>query len=847
MRSIFAPPLYVVRSYPLREIIAADYHLSREQGSDKRFYIKQADNPLFRQIRLITGFSGKFNPYVVFIDSAGSPKTEEYIGRLVRDGIYIDGHHFVFGERSASMTRNGIFSVVDADIFPELNKRITMDIQFDKTVLSKYYAYRGLFFSSCHCLEGWKPKVIIVPDLMLPVPQQRIKYVYDNTVEYEKDGEVRQWTQKDIAEDVRDMEINAFDGCGIHHPDITRQVTELLHAKAPVTTILWRIPWTKGLSHSVDYESFLLERGVEYIQDVWGRWHSVHDKMLIFTESMFKGMKYFKVYGDGRDWDRYWDLFDKYQHCFGVAKWNFSFDEEPVFTRANYQILQDLDLPYNKFRMLAEDSAEWAQRIVEGDSLYTYNFLGLTADRCTPVNAYAKAILKNPEMMYERNVRKYLRESVKKYIDGMKCGKLWMQACFKFLVPDLILLMEHIGGLPLRGSLEADEFYSRDIDGAFSGEYLIERNPHICKSEHALLRAVTTPDIIKYVGDLANICMVNCKSLIAPRLNGADFDGDLVLVLQNEIMQEGVHRDIPIVIDVEDKAAAMVEPDTVEGRVALTMRTMKSLIGEYSNYSSAYHNKCPRSDEQKQLYEKYVDQISVLTGKAIDQAKTGIFYKMPPHIAKMGRPLPYFMKYRKEYYANQKLSMAPSNMNRLCIEMEKWHKKLRWGRAPQFDYTVMLDEQVSVQVDVYEQLREVFLAYNKEMAILQAEQRRVRAYQDEDIRAQVTKFDAQYYTVNWAYYYELYRQKCHEICPDEKMLANAAVLLQYRDYPNVDSKFMWVVAEQGLLDNIKPAEKRLLPKRDPDGSELYLGRRYSMVEVPYNEIEIQEIGEQIID
>lgn len=847
MRSIFAPPLYVVRSYPLREIIAADYHLSREQGSDKRFYIKQADNPLFRQIRLITGFSGKFNPYVVFIDSAGSPKTEEYIGRLVRDGIYIDGHHFVFGERSASMTRNGIFSVVDADIFPELNKRITMDIQFDKTVLSKYYAYRGLFFSSCHCLEGWKPKVIIVPDLMLPVPQQRIKYVYDKTVEYEKDGEVRQWTQKDIAEDVRDMEINAFDGCGIHHPDITRQVTELLHAREPVTSILWRIPWTKGLSHSVDYESFLLERGIEYIQDIWGRWHSVHDKMLIFTESMFKGMKYFKVYGDGRDWDRYWDLFDKYQHCFGVSKWNFSFDEEPVFTRANYQILQDLDLPYNKFRMLAEDSAEWAQRIIEGDTLYTYTFLGLTADRCTPVNAYAKAILKNPEMMYERNVRKYLRESVKKYIDGMKCGKLWMQACFKFLVPDLILLMEHIGGLPLRGSLEADEFYSRDIDGAFSGEYLIERNPHICKSEHALLRAVTTPDIIKYVGDLANICMVNCKSLIAPRLNGADFDGDLVLVLQNEIMQEGVHRDIPIVIDVEDKAAAMVEPDTVEGRVALTMRTMKSLIGEYSNYSSAYHNKCPRSDEQKQLYEKYVDQISILTGKAIDQAKTGIFYKMPPHIAKMGRPLPYFMKYRKEYYANQKLSMAPSNMNRLCIEMEKWHKKLRWGRAPQFDYTVMLDEQVSVQVDVYEQLREVFLAYNKEMAILQAEQRRVRAYQDEDIRAQVTKFDAQYYTVNWAYYYEMYRQKCHEICPDEKMLANAAVLLQYRDYPNVDSKFMWVVAEQGLLDNIKPAEKRLLPKRDPDGSELYLGRRYSMVEVPYNEIEIQEIGEQIID
>lgn len=522
MKFIFAPPLYVVRSYPLREIIAADYHLSREQGSDRRFYVKQADNPLFRQVRLITKFDGKFNPYVVFIDSSGSPKTEEYIGRLVRDGIYIDGRHFVFGERSASMTRNGIFSMVDEGIAPELNKRITMDIQFDETVLSKYYAYRGLFFSSCHCLEGWRPKIIIVPDATLTVPQQRIKYVYDKEVDYEKDGEVKHWTQKDIAEDVRDMQINAFDGCGIHHPAISDEVTAMLGAKYPVTSILWRGPYLKGVSHAVDYETFLTEHGVDYIQDVWGRWHSVHDKMLIFTESMFKGIKYFKVYGDGRDWDRYWDLFDKYEHCLGVAKWNFSFEEEPVFTRANYQILQDLDLPYDKFRLLAEDSAEWAKRVVEGDALYTYCFWGLTADQCTPVNAYAKAILKNPQMLYERNVRKYLRESVKKYIDGMKCGKLWMHACFKFLVPDLIMFMEHIGGLPLNGSLAADEFYSRDIDGVFDGEHLIERNPHICRSEHALLKAVSGEDIVKYVGHLANICMVNCKSLIAPRLNGAD-------------------------------------------------------------------------------------------------------------------------------------------------------------------------------------------------------------------------------------------------------------------------------------------------------------------------------------
>ena len=97
-----------------------------------------------------------------------------------------------------------------------------------------------------------------MPDLTLPVPHQHIKYLYDSEVSFvDKNGNERTWKQKDIAETTRDMEINAFDGCGIHHPDITKEVTEILGAKSPVTSILWRAPYIKGVSHSVDYETFL--------------------------------------------------------------------------------------------------------------------------------------------------------------------------------------------------------------------------------------------------------------------------------------------------------------------------------------------------------------------------------------------------------------------------------------------------------------------------------------------------------------------------------------------------------------------------------------------------------------
>ena len=99
--------------------------------------------------------------------------------------------------------------------------------------------------------------------------------------------------------------------------------------------------------------------------------------------------------------------------------------------------------------------------------------------------------------------------------------------------------------------------------------------------------------------------------------------GDLVLVLKNQTMMSGVDRNAPIVLDIDDKVAAAAELDTTENRYKITLRTMKSLIGEYSNYASAYHNKCPKTAEQKQKYEKYIDIISVITGKSIDSLVRG--------------------------------------------------------------------------------------------------------------------------------------------------------------------------------------------------------------------------------
>ena len=828
-----APKSYIVRKFPLKLLIDHEFHLQLSAREEQRYHIKQQDNQLFRQIRLVTGDSRDFLPYLIFVNCKGGKSYEEELLLLIRGGLWLNGRKYLLSERSASMTRTSILSFIDASIETEINRRITMDLHLDQTVLSKYYAYRGLALSSCHCLEGWFPKIVIVPDYKRVIRSQHIRYAADHHSQFtDRNGVKRDWVQKEIEETTTEIPINVFAGSGIHHPAITAMVKELTGSRTDPTTILWRAPFIKGVTHQMDYETFYRERGVDYIVDIWGKAHDLSEPMILMTESMYKGKNYFEQAQDYSDWERYWEIFRKYHHCIGAAKWNYSVEEEPLYTRANYQILQDLHLPYQDFALLARESICWAERSVEGDPFSACCFLGLFADSpIETLNAYGKAVLKNPEMLKEDGVRNYLTTLLRKYRDEFKCGKLFLKSTFKFLAADPILLMEHIGGLEPVGALKSDEFYSFDIHGHYLGKRLIERNPHICRSEHVLLNAVTNEVLEKYCGHLANTCIINGLSITPQRLNGADFDGDLVLVIDEPQMIKGVDPDIPIVMDREDKVTAMEQADTPDARAEMILRTMNNLIGETSNCATAYHNKMPKTQEQRQVYESYIDLLSIINGKAIDYAKTGVFYQIPRNIAKYGRPLPYFMKYAGPYYAKLKeFSRSHSNMNRLCMELEKWDKTIRFGKSFQnFDYRIMLDPDITIPAGLFTAVEQIYLDFCREMQELGKEQSMIQQYDKykEELEGWLTREQANEFQINWQFYYNKYQKACRDICPDPKVLANIAVLLCYEKYPNKNKKFIWRVAADGLLQNIRTQEAAF-PLQDEQGDYEYLGKRYRL-------------------
>lgn len=834
---MFSPKLYEVVKITAKEIFKRDFNV---EVDEKTYLIRQQDNMMFRQIRLVTGNTKIYNPYIIFVDCKGVKSKKDEVYKLAMEGFMFNGRHFIASERSASMTRNAIVGFIDESISEEIDKRITMDLPMTETVLSKYCAYRGLMFSSCHCLEGYLPKMIVVPDYEKVIKDQNIKHLVEKEIEYtdKETGEIRTWKTKDIQTDIMDVPLNVFDGAGICHPEITRQVQQIIGMEELPTSWMLRGCYIKGLLHEIDYTTFYKERGITHIKDIWGKEHSVEEPMIILTQSMYKGYKYFKEKGTYEDWEEYWRRFKKYEHCLGVAKWNFTEEMEPVYTRANYQILQDLDLDFDDFKQLARTSIEWASKIVDGDALYTYCFLGLSNDNPRMLNCYTKAIMKNPHMMYEESIRAFFKQQLKKYIDKMKCGKIYIKACYKFWVPDLIMMLEWIGGdKNPKGALKAGEIWSK----GYKGEYLIERNPHISKSEHLVSTAVETPDLQKYCGHLVNTVITNGYDLSAPRLNGSDFDGDLVLIVDEPLMIKGVDRNAPIVLNLDEKLTALSEPITKEGKTALILRTLVSLIGEVSNAASCYHNKCPKTDDTRRKYQSYIEILSIVNSFAIDFAKTGYIMQIPYHIAKYSKPFPYFMRYISDYYehlykmgekssAGAKFSMSRSNMNQLSFFIEKFHdKEIKWKiKGCDFDHHIMMDDTIEVDEEIEKQIEEKYKQFQRDVKQMSTLEKKLHNYDEyKEELGDWTKQEAINYQTNWQSFFDKYRNECEKICPDKKMLANIAVKICYEKYPKKTKKFLWKVAAEGVLSNIDQMNFSL-PVKDPNGNFIYLGKRYNI-------------------
>lgn len=192
------------------------------------------------------------------------------------------------------------------------------------------------------------------------------------------------------------------------------------------------------------------------------------------------------------------------------------------------------------------------------------------------------------------------------------------------------------------------------------------------------------------------------------------------------------------------------------------------------------------------------------------------------------------MKYAGEYYSKlSKFNKTYSNMNRLCYSLEKWDKKFVKFKNTEkdFNYKIMMSNDNIPEDETYLSIEKIFIEFCDEMNDLSK-----LSYKCKNFDKFKNYFKENYpetsletfknFEVNWKYYYNIYFNKCKEVCPDKQKLANICVDLCYRKYPNKNKKFIWKVASEGILLNIKQCQISL-PELDDNGEFEYLGKKYS--------------------
>lgn len=503
-------------------------------------------SPLFDQIERLRGWPEEFIDEFVLVDAKKNPSKEAEMIRMMSDGFYLNGVHYVRFGKSAAQGKNGITGFIDERIYDQMFEISQLGVHVDECVISKYEAYRCLIFSSCTLVKNYMPHIVIIDEYSKILKDQYIRYVVEREKEIvdKETGEVKTIKVREIEEGKHDIKLLPFDGCGCHEIEFSRRLSDAIGLDYTAIGAQVRLPFIKGYSLYVPFREILHSWGVEYITDVYGDQHNVDEIDCIWTTSMFKGDGIFrKAYGDNA-WKEYMAALKKYDYHLGISKYSHHTKDLNAYSRMNYQQLQCLDLQnpkyaeafdnhFQNFDIMDEDdqgeivklakyTTDLYEKIILGDKRYTLKYMGITdTEGYDPVGKYVEACLINDTMFEDPAIKRYLHRKLKKGINQAKYGKVYAPGFYHTVVGDMIGFLEYAAGYDVVGCLNAGEFYCMTMP---EGEVLSMRSPLMCPSEVNRVKVVRNYLCDKWFGQFKNqdVVMLNMYDLSAPQQGGIE-------------------------------------------------------------------------------------------------------------------------------------------------------------------------------------------------------------------------------------------------------------------------------------------------------------------------------------
>ena len=320
--------------------------------------------------------------------------------------------------------------------------------------------------------------------------------------------------------------------------------------------------------------------------------------------------------------------------------------------------------------------------------------------------ALGKCIKKNPLFANEKVCVKELNDNADKLIRQYSLGRLLVKGDNRFLsddILDLLIFLIDSGAkrnrkeirflsVAMTESFNKNSFYSPGASYDAEMVCTLLRNSHIARNEEIQLKLYGKSTNMRkhYLSQLTDVVMVDPESLAAQRLGGADFDGDMIKTIADNMLNECVKRNYEY-DDLNDRSNLPLlyipseEPVTRNAndwhdRFVTVRDTFSSRVGQICN--AAFDRSIIAYDENSDAEERercrqQTEVLSILTGLEIDSAKSGVKPDLTEYLVKERRAHNLFLKYKSLLELDRNYAWyedSPQKKTKNFFESTDWSK-----------------------------------------------------------------------------------------------------------------------------------------------------------------------------
>lgn len=357
----------------------------------------------------------------------------------------------------------------------------------------------------------------------------------------------------------------AMDGCGFAMPEVFDEIQKQLNKKYKIDFAVIRVlgTATKGLIVRFNHKKYIkeeLKADKLIVKDMWNNDVDLMQVDVVLNESMIKWGKWFSSQQEILDlmnsprYAKYKDLF----FGFNITKVNKEAVKE--YTEANYQILSNLIITLKKLMKLQKEDEETYKKAIDLDIDTLRIALGDVAredmESLSPSTKLHGILQLDEDIKKCQSFYKIVGNLVNKKINGLAGGGIQLKGNYKTQVHDIISYINSLVDhkyIYEDGKLKGIEVFMDKENGlnAYNhyvpkenGKRVLARCP--LNSATEIIKTELKPNKLydKYFGDLTKELIFYPFDDTLMLQSGADTDGDISFVIEEETIYNGVIDDV---------------------------------------------------------------------------------------------------------------------------------------------------------------------------------------------------------------------------------------------------------------------------------------------------------------